>query len=427
MAERKHSTVARNKGYGSTEFKTRQRHNERQNESYYNGDIMPERSHLNVQYQRYVFPDGTPETYEQSFNRMLAVGTITKRGLKDDAKVFAELVFDVNTEYFDERGGYEFAKKFYDEAYRLAVKEVGDERLILSAVMHADERHSALSEELGRDVFHYHLHVVYIPVVEKEIYYRKDCKDPEKAGKLKEVIPQISHSKKWPIRVPVEHDGKTYNVNSYSFLQDRYYEHMIAAGFEGFERGEFGSKRKHLDVETYKRQQEQLKYEKAAAQVESAKKQLAELKKEIVVKEKAKATIAEVEAMGKPAILGGFNVTGDELKKLKALAKKSINADKQIADSKKKMAELDEEISKLNNDLRNAKAEINHWHQQYTGLWNEVKDFIGAVRKFPARLREFVGVLFRPEREAARQQELEFEQQQQSQPAQKKKSYDYGR
>ena len=77
MAKKHHFTVVRNAGYGITEFKTRQRHNERQNENYHNGDIDPARSDMNVYYQRYVFPDGTPETYEQSFNRMLTAGSLS--------------------------------------------------------------------------------------------------------------------------------------------------------------------------------------------------------------------------------------------------------------------------------------------------------------------------------------------------------------
>ena len=43
------------------------------------------------------------------------------------------------------------------------------EQYVLSAVMHADERNRAMSDALGQDVSHYHLHVVYIPVVEKQI------------------------------------------------------------------------------------------------------------------------------------------------------------------------------------------------------------------------------------------------------------------
>ena len=35
--------------------------------------------------------------------------------------------------------------------------------------MHADEMNTALSDQLGHPVYHYHLHVVALPVVEKEI------------------------------------------------------------------------------------------------------------------------------------------------------------------------------------------------------------------------------------------------------------------
>jgi len=94
------------------------------------------------------------------------------------------LVFDVNSNYFENHGGYEYAAKFFSEAYKLAVKEVGDEEYVLSAVLHADERNKALSSKYAKDVFHYHLHVVYIPVVDKEIYYKKNNPNPELAGKL---------------------------------------------------------------------------------------------------------------------------------------------------------------------------------------------------------------------------------------------------
>ena len=90
---------------------------------------------------------------------------------------YGELIFDVNSAYFHNHGGYEYAKQFYTDAYKAAVEIVGGEQYILSAVMHADERNRAMSEALGQDVYHYHLHVVYIPVVEKQILWSKRCKD----------------------------------------------------------------------------------------------------------------------------------------------------------------------------------------------------------------------------------------------------------
>jgi hypothetical protein len=243
MAVKIDKTVVRDTGRQAKNCETCERHNERQKDIYFNADIVQERANLNVHFLKC---DG--ETYEQKFNRLIENGTVVKRGLKADAKIFSELVFDVNTDYFEQHGGYEYAKKFYEEAYRMAVTEIGGEQYILSAVLHADERNKALSEQLGRDVFHYHLHVIYVPVVEKEVLWTKRCKDPALVGTVKEVIPQISHSKKWPIRVPVERDGKTIILNSYSLLQDRYFEHMRAAGFDGFERGERGSTSEHLEV-----------------------------------------------------------------------------------------------------------------------------------------------------------------------------------
>ena len=58
---------------------------------------------------------------------MVADGIVSTRGLKPDAYVFDELVFDVNTDYFETHGGYEYAKQFYAEAYKLAKEIAGGE------------------------------------------------------------------------------------------------------------------------------------------------------------------------------------------------------------------------------------------------------------------------------------------------------------
>lgn len=78
---------------------------------------------------------------------------------------------------------------------------------ILSAVMHADERNRAMSDALGEDVYHYHLHVVYIPVVEKQILWSKRCKDKSLIGTVKETIMQVSSSKKWISKPALDEHG----------------------------------------------------------------------------------------------------------------------------------------------------------------------------------------------------------------------------
>ena len=136
-----------------------QEHNEREKDNYSNQDIDTTQTHRNIHFK-------TPtDSYAAMFDQMIADGVISTRGLKADAVKYGELIFDVNSAYFHNHGGYEYAKQFYTDAYKAAVEIVGGEQYILSAVMHADERNRAMSEALGQDVYHYHLHVVYIPVV----------------------------------------------------------------------------------------------------------------------------------------------------------------------------------------------------------------------------------------------------------------------
>ena len=196
-----HRTVARNNNLSASQINNAQRHNEREKESYTNPDIVPERLAYNVHYKS---PIGS---YTEMFEQLKADGIISTRGLKDDAKTYGELIFDVNSAYFYNHGGYEFAKQFFADAYKAAVEIVGGEEYILSAVMHADERNRAMSEALGEDVFHYHLHVVYIPVVEKQILWSKRCKDKSLVGTVKETIMQVSSSKKWISKPTMDEDG----------------------------------------------------------------------------------------------------------------------------------------------------------------------------------------------------------------------------
>ena len=84
-------------------MKVRQRHNERQNADYMNDDIVKERAALNVHYKQ------TQSSYEQMFDAMIADKTISTRGLSKDPFIVDELVFDVNTAYFDS-GGYEYPR-----------------------------------------------------------------------------------------------------------------------------------------------------------------------------------------------------------------------------------------------------------------------------------------------------------------------------
>ena len=133
----------RNERYRKNAISVRERHNERKNEVYSNPDVLLEYSHNNV-----TFKACEAATYAQQFDRMVEEGVISTRGLKPDAYVFDELVFDVNTDYFETHGGYEYAKQFCAEVYELAKEIAGGEQYIISAVMHADERNREASDRL---------------------------------------------------------------------------------------------------------------------------------------------------------------------------------------------------------------------------------------------------------------------------------------
>ena len=387
--------VVRNQAYRRGEFNIRERHNERKNISYGNGDIDPSRSSLNVQFKT------CPGTYEQRFSRMVEDGAISLRGLKADAKVFDELVFDVNSAYFESHGagdacgGYDYAKEFFAEAYRLAIKEAGGEQYILSAVMHADERNRALSAQLGRDVFHYHLHVVYVPVVDKEIKWSKRCKDPALVGTVRETVKQVSHSKKWP-RFKDETGAW---VNSYSLLQDRFLEHMRAAGFTDFERGERGSTAEHLSVLDYKIQQDEARAaaldgaitdrETTAAalekQVEKRQGQLAGLQEKITVTRQAAVTYSEIEQMAKRTVFGKVELSPTDWETVSGLAKEGVSAKATVKDLKRQLAA--------------AKKEIQGLKDAFNRLFEETRLFREAVKAAPGRVKELLQDAIRHGRE----------------------------
>ena len=335
-------TVARNQNLPTLDDVAKiQEHNEREKDSYSNQDIVPERTPLNVHFKV------PTDDYVKMFEQMEQDGVISTRGLKPDAVKYSELVFDVNSAYFYNHDGYEFAKQFYADAYKAAVEIIGGEQYILSAVMHADERNRAMSEALGEYVYHYHLHVVYIPVVEKQILWSKRCKDESLRGTVKETIMQVSRSKKWDSKPVLDENGnpminekgKKILKSSYSVLQDDFFHFMRAAGYDDVERGERGSTEEHLTVTQFKVQAEQQRLEAVTGQVaqaeqsledakaatEKQKKKLEALQKETKVAKTVAMTVQEIEAMDKKSpITGNITLTPNECDTLKRYATNGI-------------------------------------------------------------------------------------------------------
>lgn len=355
-------TSARNVNLTAAKIGNAQRHNEREKESYTNPDIIPERTPQNIHFKK------PTAGYAEMFAQMEQDGVISTRGLKSDANLYGELIFDVNSAYFYNHGGYEFAKRFYEDAYKAAVEIVGGEQYILSAVMHADERNWAMSEALGQDVFHYHLHVVYVPVVEKQILWSKRCKDKSLVGTVKETIMQVSSSKKWLSKpaldeqgAPIlQRNGKPVLRKSYSVLQDDFFQAMRNAGYTDVERGERGSSEEHLTVTQFKVEREQERLEQLTAQTQQKEQQAASLEKKIEKIQKQQVAVQQVEQVeAKPVPLSSkVMLERSEYEALATAAKKYITQEKRESRLQKALDSANKLIDEFKVQIASLKAEL---------------------------------------------------------------------
>ena len=410
--EKTNYSVARVVTYTKQSIGKAERHNERKNTNYSNINVDLEQTKNNIHYKT------CNTTYNKRLKELVDENKISLRGLKDNAKVFDELILDINSDYFEKHGGYDFAKKFYEEAYHFAEKEYGTNNII-SAVMHADEQNIALTEEYGKPIYHYHLHVIALPVVKKEIKYSKRTKDKSLVGKVKETIMQVSHSKKWKSQKALDNEGneilndkgKPILIKSYSLLQDRFYKYMSDNGFRDFIRGEKGSTAEHLtdlDFKAKKEQkklqaitdkvkEQQTKFAENASAIEETEKQknqvqqeLNDIKKDVDDYKSYKGDIDNID-VGKPKIFGKkVELDNDDYQNLVKYAKKGIVADVEIT-------KLKEENKKLKHDFNELKE--------------KTKDFIRAIAYAPAKVMDFFKSLFK-EKEQEKQRQLELAEQQ---------------
>ena len=383
-------TSVRNLAVSDKAVGNTQQHNEREKDSYRNPDIIPQRVAWNVHFKK------PAASYTDLFAQMEANGTISTRGLKPDAIHYCELIFDVNSAYFDNYGGYEFAKQFYADAYKAAVQIVGGEQYILSAVMHADEINRAMTEALGREVYHYHLHVVYVPVVEKQILWSKRCKDKALVGTVKETVMQVSRSKKWASKPllddagkPImQKNGKPVLKKSYSVLQDDFFNYMRNAGYTDVERGERGSTEEHLTVTQFKVRREQERLDTLTAQADQQKQSLAAIQKKSTLTKNALIHAQDVATLGKKTLLGNYSLTEEEFSQLKSQAAHGFM--------------VDVENRQLKQQLSAAQQNSINWQTRYRNLRNEVQPYLDAMRHAPERVRYFFENLLaqKPERTA---------------------------
>ena len=410
-------SVARVSQYSAAKIGKVGRHNERKNESYENMNVDLERSDMNI-----VFADTDGETYNDYLQKKIEAGEVSTRGLKKDAKLFDEMIIDVNTDYFETHGGYEYAKQFYEEAFHFT-QELYGEQNIVSAVMHADELNQAMTEKYGYPVYHYHLHVVALPVVEKEVLWSKRCKDPELRGTVKEVIQQISHSKKWASNTPaldeqgqpiLKANGKPMYRKSYSILQDQVFDYLKEKGFRDFDRGIPGSTAEHLTSLEY--------------QIRKDKDRLSEISEKIEIEQISYSenhqnykTYHEIDNLGQKKLGGKYSLYQEDYKSLTELAKEGIA-------SRSVIHELRRENSRLQNDNYRLRSRVERLTDQLMEIKELYKPYLEALERFPEKVKEFFKSLT-----PTKEKSLSEKQKTQSAPAhehakpKKKRSRDFSR
>lgn len=354
-----------------------ERHIERKNEHYANMNVDLERVPMNVS-----FRDCGELTYNEMLQKLVDEGKVSMRGLKKDAKVYDELIFDINSEYFEEHGGYEFAKAFYEEAYYFAEKLYGKDN-ILSAVMHADEINLTLSDKYGSPVYHYHMHVMALPVVEKKVLWSKRCKDKSLIGTVKEIINQISHSKKWksPQKLneygepEFNEKGKPLLVPSYSILQDQFYEHMREAGFRDFERGVRGSTAQNKSNARFQAEQDKKRLAAIQEKIEQANEELS-----TILPVKASAEL--IDNMGKKTLTGKIQISGEDYTYLTNLAKECLVNRR--------------DIYFLESSLRGYKNRVAELKAELSELKAKCSPFLEALAIAPKKVMEFIERIIKP-------------------------------
>lgn len=258
---------------------------------------------------------------------------------------------------------------------------------IISAVMHADELNTALTEEYGKPIYHYHLHVVAIPVVKKEIKCSKRCKDKSLIGTTKEIINQVSHSKRWKSEQATDLQGKPlYNekgqailIKSYSLLQDRFFQYMSDSGYRGFIRGVKGSTQEHLTDLEYKIKKEKENLDKITNKVAEKQTNL-----ENIMQYDKK--VEDISNLGKQKRFSKKVVLEQEdYENLTEYAKKGIVADK--------------EIYELNSRINNLRSTVDKWKSLYDDLLEKTKDYFHAIKLAPQKVTNFFKGLFDKEKQ----------------------------
>lgn len=190
--------VVRMQKVKSAGLKGMQFHNQRERESKTNPDIDNEKSNENYD----LINDGNID-YNVRVKEIIESQKIGTRKTRKDAVLVNELLVTSDREFFERLDPAE-QKRFFEESFKMFSERYGEQNIAYGTVHH-DEKTP-------------HLHIGVVPMRE---------------GRLQ---------------------GKNvFNRQELIWIQDKFPEHMRKLGFD-LERGEKGSKREHIETQTFKKQ-----------------------------------------------------------------------------------------------------------------------------------------------------------------------------
>lgn len=336
-----------------------QKHNQRQGKSKSNLDIDYERSHLNYD----LLNDGNLQ-YEREIKA--EIGERVKRKPRANSVVLSEFLVTASPEYMQSLS-VEEQKRYFERSLDFIRERYGEQNT-LYAVVHHDEANP-------------HMHVGVVPITEDSRLSAKDI----------------------------------YNRTELQALQREFPAEMQRQGFE-VQRGEEGSKEKHLHPNEYKEKQD-LEREKQLLEkkIVGKKKELIDLsevlpEKKVTLKTNQKEIKTEVKPkiLGKPEIIetetGNYVYTPKQLKKVEDLVNAAVAIKKDYVrllatdlvqenkalevarDSyhdlafraKEKNGELLKENQALKIENKDLKGRISDLKQEIGSIYKSTKEFLKA-------------------------------------------------
>lgn len=208
--------------------------------------------------------------------------------------------------------------------------------------------------------------------------WSKRCKDEKLRGTVKEVVNQISHSKKWKSDIPLvdekgnpllRKNGKQMFRASYSILQDELFEHMTQQGFKGFQRGEYGSTAEHLTSLQYQIKQDKERLENLQERIQ---------KEQVKYKSthKISKTLYEIDNMGQKTFTGKMAISKEDYAELTELAKEGVTSRGEIGNLQDNLRYYQQKYYDSANALENMRS-------RYNELKEKCRPFLQALEHFP--------------------------------------------